>query len=378
MSKIISVYSCRSGTGQSNFLANLAVSIAQSGHRVGIVDADSQAPGIHALFGLDNDRIDQVWNSCLQKASALQDPTVAQKGELAIEQSYPFLSYDQGEIALISGGVALPSAQVRVQDIAGLLHQGYDIDRLNQGFLELIQLLHLDYLLIDTHPGLTEETLFSLALSDVLVLVLGLNQQEFQGLAVTVDVAHTLGIPEIVLVASQVNNSLETIALKHQLEQTYQETVVGVLPFCEEMLLLGSRDLFCLQYPNHSFTAEVQTIAQRITELKPNHHTIALKLQNMACGLPEPSQKIGLSMAELVDLPAPQRQLIAWMMRKGHITLSEAVSYTNQTEIEIQAILGTLIQQGFIQTYLSSGETYYQLRLAPKRGSRISEKLWEL
>ena len=376
MSKIISVYSCRSGTGQSNFLANLAVSIARSGYRVGIIDADSQAPGIHALFGLDSDRVDQAWNSYLQQNGSELNST-GKRSKSAIDRGYPFLTYEQGEIALMSGGVVLPLNQIRVQDIAGLLHQGYDIDRLNQGFLELIQRLHLDYLLIDTHPGLTEEILFSLALSDVLVLVLGLNQQEFQGLAVAVDIAHTLGISETFLVVSQASNTLETAALKQQLEQTYQETVIGVLPFCEEMLLLGSRDLFCLQHPYHSLTSEVQTIAQCITALGLNHRSIALGLQNMACDPPELPQNLGLNMAELVDLPACQRQLITWMMRKGRVTLLEAVLHTKQTEVEVQSILGTLVEQGFVQVDSSSGEIYYQLRLAPKRGSRISEKLWE-
>lgn len=340
------------------------------------MDADSQAPGIHALFGLDNDRVDQAWNSYLQQ-NGLELNFTRKRSKSAIDRGYPFLTYEQGEIALMSGGVVLPPNQVRVQDIAGLLHQGYDIDRLNQGFLELIQRLHLDYLLIDTHPGLTEETLFSLALSDVLVLVLGLNQQEFQNLAVAVDIAHTLGISETFLVVSQVSNTLETAALKQQLEQTYQETVIGVLPFCEEMLLLGSRDLFCLQHPHHSLTSEVQTIAQRITALGLNHRSIALGLQNMACDPPELPQNLGLNMAELVDLPAFQRQLITWMMRKGRVTLLEAVLYTKQAEVEVQSILGTLVEQGFVQVDSSSSEIYYQLRLAPKRGSRISEKLWE-
>lgn len=376
MSKIISTYSCCSGTGQSNFLANLAVSMAQAGYRVGIMDADGQAPGIHTLFGLDNNRVDQAWNFCLRQNESQQN-SIARKHKSAIEQVYPFLNYEQGKLALLSGGVILPSDQIRVQDIGGLLHQGYDIDRLNQKFLELIQQLHLDYLLIDTHPVLAEETLFSLALSDILVLTLGLNQQEFQRLAATVDIARTLGIPKILLVVNQVSHSLETAALKQQLEQTYHETVIGVLPFCEEMLLLGSRDLFCLQHPHHAFTTEVQTIAQRITELELNARTIAPGFQSMACDPPESSQNFGLNLAELIDLPVPQRQLITWMMRKGRITLSEAMLNTQQSEIEVQAMLGTLIEQGFVQKTVSSGEIYYQLRLAPKRGSRISEKLWE-
>ena len=55
-------------------------------------------------------------------------------------------------------------------------------------FRDLIAALSLDYLLIDTHPGLNEETLLSIAISDSLVIILRPDQQDFQGTSVTVDV----------------------------------------------------------------------------------------------------------------------------------------------------------------------------------------------
>ena len=56
MSKIIAVHSYRGGTGKSNTTANLAAIYAQQGLRVGVVDTDIQSPGIHILFGLENQR----------------------------------------------------------------------------------------------------------------------------------------------------------------------------------------------------------------------------------------------------------------------------------------------------------------------------------
>lgn len=56
MSKIISVHSFRGGTGKSNTSANLAYLCAAQGLRVGVVDTDIQSPGIHVLFGLDEEK----------------------------------------------------------------------------------------------------------------------------------------------------------------------------------------------------------------------------------------------------------------------------------------------------------------------------------
>ncbi|GAB4378325.1 MAG: hypothetical protein Kow00121_29900 [Elainellaceae cyanobacterium] len=342
--------------------------MARSGYRVGILDTDNQAPGIHAVFGADNDRLDQEWNDYL-------------RDDLLIwgRNNAPFLKYEQGIVAVMSGGVVLPLCNLKIHNIARLLQEGYDIEQLNQGILELTKRLYLDYLLIDTRPGFREETLFSLALSDGLVLVLSLNPQDFQGLAVAIDIAHKLNIPEIFLVANQINPALQRVEIQQQLEQAYDEAVIGLLPFCEEMLLLASSDLFCLRYPEHPLAIEIQSIAQRLIQSGANSRTLPSGLGKMPCDpfkLPL-SQKPGLKMAELVDLPASQRQLISWMMRQGPVTLTEAITYTSQTKEDVRAILGTLIEQGFIQEDSSSGESYYKLRIAPKRGSCIGKNLWE-
>lgn len=44
------------GEGKSTVLANLAVTLAQAGHKTIIVDCDLHKPGQHSLWGLDNER----------------------------------------------------------------------------------------------------------------------------------------------------------------------------------------------------------------------------------------------------------------------------------------------------------------------------------
>ena len=52
--KVIQVTSPNPGDGKSTMSANLAVSVAQTGKRVLLVDADFRRPRVHKLFGLDN------------------------------------------------------------------------------------------------------------------------------------------------------------------------------------------------------------------------------------------------------------------------------------------------------------------------------------
>src|SRR5690348_4490530 len=53
MSTIVSVHSYRGGTGKSNLVANLASCLVQQGKRVAVVDTDIQSPGLHVLFGMN-------------------------------------------------------------------------------------------------------------------------------------------------------------------------------------------------------------------------------------------------------------------------------------------------------------------------------------
>jgi hypothetical protein len=46
----------------------------------------------------------------------------------------------------------IPSS-LRAGEIARVLREGDDVARLNDGFTDLQQVLCLDYLFIDTHPG---------------------------------------------------------------------------------------------------------------------------------------------------------------------------------------------------------------------------------
>ena len=62
MSKVISVHSYRGGTGKSNVTSNLAAILASYGNRVGVVDTDIQSPGIHVLFGFDENSVDRSLN----------------------------------------------------------------------------------------------------------------------------------------------------------------------------------------------------------------------------------------------------------------------------------------------------------------------------
>lgn len=247
MAKIISVHSFRGGTGKSNTTANVATILAQQGLRVGVVDTDIQSPGIHVLFGLDEAAVGYALNDYLW-------------GKCAIEQA----AYDVTPSAggAMSGCVMLIPSSIKINEITRVLREGYDVGLLNDGYRRLIDELKLDVLLIDTHPGLNEETLLSIAISDILIIVMRPDQQDYQGTAVTVEVAHKLEIPHMVLVVNKVPQAFNAAEVKAQAERTYDCPVAAVLLHSDEMMSLGSSAIFALRYPDHAVTKELKAVAR--------------------------------------------------------------------------------------------------------------------
>jgi len=251
MAQIISIHSFRGGTGKSNTAANLSALLAMEGKRVGVIDTDIQSPGIHVLFGLREEDMthalnDYLWGKCRIEQAAL-DVTPRLKADL-------------------QGRIFLTPSSIKAGEIARVLREGYDVGLLNDGFRELINKLKLDVLVIDTHPGLNEETLLSIAISDVLVIVMRPDQQDYQGTGVTVDVARKLDVPRMKLIVNKVPACFDPAGVQAQVEQTYGCEVAAVLPHSDEMMILASAGIFVLRYPDHQITASLK---QALAKLLP-------------------------------------------------------------------------------------------------------------
>jgi septum site-determining protein MinD len=250
MAKIISIHSFRGGTGKSNMTANVATLLAADGQRIGVVDTDIQSPGIHVLFGMSQETMtrslnDYLWGRC-EIGAAAYDVTSSLDERLA------------GRVFLI------PSSS-NPSDIARVMQDGYDVGLLNEGVRSLMRELELDALIIDTHPGLNEETLLSIAICEALAIVMRPDQQDYEGTSVAVSVARKLRVPRMVLVVNNTPTAFDFAEVKERVEKTYECEVVAVLPHSDELMILASQGIFALRYPDHPVTALYRQVAACLT-----------------------------------------------------------------------------------------------------------------
>lgn len=249
MTQTISIHSFRGGTGKSNIAANVAAIFGARGLKVAVVDTDIQSPGVHILFAFDESGMvhslnDYLWGKC-EIVQAAYDVT-------------PNLGTD------IEGKVYLVPSSINPGDIARVLHDGYDVNQLADGFEELSQALSLDALIIDTHPGLNEETLLSVSVSDVLLVVMRPDQQDYQGTSVALEVAAKLEVPRILILVNKAPSLLDPTELERKVAQTYGYAVSGVIPHSDELMALASSGIFSLRYPQHPVSAILERVADQL------------------------------------------------------------------------------------------------------------------
>jgi septum site-determining protein MinD len=249
MARIISIHSFRGGTGKSNTTANVAAHLAASGLRVGVIDTDIQSPGIHVIFALDPSEVEHALNDFLW-------------GRCPIEQAAYDVTARLG--GRVDGKLFLIPSSLRTGEITRVLRDGYDVSLLHEGIQALVRELELDALLIDTHPGLNEETLLSIAVSDALVIILRPDHQDYQGTGVTVEVARSLEVPKILLVVNKTPQQFQPDEVKRHVEETYACEVAAVVPHSDELMTLASAGVYLMRFPQSRLAAIYRELGERL------------------------------------------------------------------------------------------------------------------
>ena len=119
LGRVIAISSGKGGVGKSTVAANLAVALAEAGHRVGVMDADVYGPNIPRMFGIFE-----------------RPPVVGGKIQ-------PLEAY----------GVRLMSLGFLVERDAPAIWRGPIIMKIVQQFLRDVDWGRLDYFIVDLPPG---------------------------------------------------------------------------------------------------------------------------------------------------------------------------------------------------------------------------------
>jgi MinD-like ATPase involved in chromosome partitioning or flagellar assembly len=252
MVNIISVQSFKGGTGKSTIAANLAVTLAQLGRRVGVVDLDLEGPGLHVIFGVSDGDVRATINDVLQRSVPVSQAVLDLTTKLKLKD----------------GCLIFCPAGHKVEEILTILDKGFNLSTFKKVLEELATNYRLDYLLIDSHPGIERDTLLSMALCDYLVLISRVDQQDLFGSGVMTEVASQLRKP-VVLILNMVPSSVnekEAGKIADRLAQLFHLHVLTALPFNSDVLENLSRAVFVLENPKDPLTRRFTELGMRMLE----------------------------------------------------------------------------------------------------------------
>jgi MinD-like ATPase involved in chromosome partitioning or flagellar assembly len=173
------------------------------------------------------------------------------------------------KMGLKRGSLVFVPASFKAEDIIRVLSKGYEIGMFRDA-LDLISRMHnLDYMIIDTHPGIEKSTLISMGVCDMNIIISRMDSQDIFGTGVMLEVTRVLEKPQI-LIANMIPPGVDREKVKARLETLFNTKVVTAIPFYTEILRALSSEVFVLKNPDHDFTATLKPVIEAL-QLKASH-----------------------------------------------------------------------------------------------------------
>lgn len=225
---------------------NMAAALAKAGKRVGLVDMNLLTPSLHISLGIAAEQIGYTIQDYLAGICEAQHLPIDVTARLDEK---------------LSGKLFFVAARSDIS-VQRLPREAYPAERLLEGYMALSDYAKLDILLIDCEAGLTEVTLPAVAAADMLLVVMRLDQHDYQGTGVAIDVATTLDVPDIGLVVNMVTSEHDPLEVARKIQDTYKRPVRAVLPHSRTALALAEREMVVLKAPEHPLAEGIVELTQ--------------------------------------------------------------------------------------------------------------------
>jgi MinD-like ATPase involved in chromosome partitioning or flagellar assembly len=257
MSRIVTLYSYRGGTGKSTCAVNLACLLADRGERVAVLDTDLQAPAVHSLLEISGvpewiSFTDYLIGRCtLEEAVQDVEPEV--------------WSADEAQ----AGGrlFAVPACN-RSYKVEEIMERGYDVGLLHEAFDALIESRRLDTLILDTHPGTNNETAVALARCDTVVTMTRAERIDLVNAPKALDrITDLTDARRTLAVGMAPQAGLEPAAVE-ALENSYQAPVVAVLPSTPALAAGSVSGVFVQAFPRDPLSERYGQLADALSGIR--------------------------------------------------------------------------------------------------------------
>ncbi|MCK4884666.1 MinD/ParA family protein [Candidatus Bathyarchaeota archaeon] len=255
MGKIMAVHSYKGGTGKTSFAVNLAASYARRGKKVCLMDLDFRAPSIHALF--EAHKAEYWLNDYLN-------------GICEIDKVLIDASRDYGNGGKLLVVLANPSTEaIRDMTAKDRKWEMKALGRLLSLRSSLLNDMDLDYLILDTSPGLQYSSINAIVTADVVLVVTSLDASDIKGSQRMTRELYDLfekktGILINKVIADYLSSNEELKKFNKYIKSIYSLPILATIPCYCDVLRAAGDFIFSEEKPDHPFTENLEKLATKI------------------------------------------------------------------------------------------------------------------
>ena len=264
--KALAFHSYKGGTGKTTLVSNLAATYAQRGMKVCLLDFDLYAPSLITYF---RKTPESYLNDFLAGEAQLSDILVDLSSELDLD----------GELYICFSSANKEDIH-EIEIHHDMKWQLSALRRFLAAKRELFSKYKMDYIILDTSPGIRYWSINAIAASDLLFLMMKINEMDVVGtkkmIKETYDSLTKLGSKKFILLnkipgASPIKefqtSKKQGILWENEIEKELGTKVIGSIPCYCDVQFNKYEFLSTINKPNHPFSKKVNTIADNILEI---------------------------------------------------------------------------------------------------------------
>jgi chromosome partitioning protein len=261
--KTIAFHSYKGGTGKTTLITNVAASYAKQGLNVGLLDFDLYAPSLISYFH--------------KKPSTFLNDVLS--GECQIIDVVD----DIGAELKLKGKFVVGFSSQRKEDIDDIevkhdtKWQLQAVRRFLKAKQELFKKYNLDYLFLDTSPGIRYWSINTLAMADLLFLLMKDSDMDIEGTRKMInDIYDSLTRfgSKYYIILNKVPGAIpnpdmpvDEKAWINELERVVGAEVVGSIPCFCDVQFSRHEFLFSVRQPHHPFSIRLMNLVENIKSI---------------------------------------------------------------------------------------------------------------
>jgi len=253
LGKIVAVHSYKGGTGKTLLSVNLAATFAEHGKKICLFDLDFRAPSLATILKIE--KAEHWLNDYLN-------------GMCEIDKVLIDLSDRVHNGGKLFVGLANPATEA-IRDMSAK-DRKWEMRALGRLLALRTSLLNdkgLDYLILDTSPGLQYSSINAIVSADLVLVATTFDRSDVDGTKRMLRELYDLFEKKTEVILNKVldvSSRAGKDAVQTKLKDIYQVPLLGVIPcFCDVLKAEGGV-IFAQEKPDHPFARILDEMANRI------------------------------------------------------------------------------------------------------------------